>query len=884
MAIPYKNPGDSLTADEWNAIMTAMDALLANYWGGLSQVLSQGFSFGKHFFFFNPVTPPAGLHPLAYAALSTVQAHPGLYMPPGYYRQYNHAAITGLVGGLDKDADTPNNAFSPTFGVMRLALPSASYWWSTLFPEGGYGTYSSGIITYLDLGMCLQVLKVLGYAVTFGTKTVLTPPRLMANGQVEQVLPWDEINLMVSGNLAFPADWNKYNFFKIHNFGRAAAVVTFDGAFAVTVAAGASQCVRRTGPGGTYTLGGKYYQTMLPGDPRFYNYTALDDSNGGIDPTTGLPLYACAGPSVFQPMNLPLLAGQQLGRNFDLRQFINLASLYNGAGLLASCGLSTLMGDLMVMQGAVLGVRYSAGGGVYDNPAKYNVQQIPFTGFANITAFFASANPSYGVTWAYNASTGVITLTPASSTFWDSATKLDFTDMGANLIYFLTGALKLTLAPGAMTITPAQGTFSRRQRSKAATTTTEYNWAAWTLDGTGYHWGNSQGKNVSTAGLIADTADTVTSTTYSFMDTPQKLANIVLGINAGGVGSVSQITVTLTPCGPALTWTENYSIAAGFDPVMLGITNASSMQIMVHSRTVTVARGQLITGCGNNSWAPLSLTNFNPAWHYPRVPRCVGRQRTVNHNGANEPWQTATGSYTTQEPPNVINWYEWNPIRQVSVATTAAAVTIKAGFNYLGPVEQPLAGERPYAADSTGLLLYRWLAAGATDAQAYLRANYSAGFFPHGAAYSVNEFALIEGAALELRCQAEQYNLCASEANALPATPAKHGFGNLGNSYFTLDFRSLFLVSGGTGYQVGDKLGPQTYTAGTVTIQVTAVDANGGITGWTIVEDATPIGTFSALAAPQRPFQQFTGTPCHGSGATFDVTSGDGSGLSFIPI
>ena len=882
MAIPYKNPGDSLTADEWNSIMTAMDALLANYWGGLSQVLSQGFSFGKHFFFFNPVTPPAGLHPAAYGKLALLQTGggPNAAMPPGYFRQYNHGAITGLVLGLAEDTNTPNNAFSPTFGVMRLALPSAAYWWATLFPEGGYGTFGSGSVTYLDLGMCLQVLTQLGYPVTFGTKSVITPPKFIANGQVEQVLPWDEINLFINGNLTIPDDWNKYHFFKIHNFDRTPATVIFGSTHLVVIPAGGSQCVRRTGPGGTYTDGGKYYQAMLPGDPRFYGFTGADDEFGGINPTTGLPLYATPGPSVFQPMNLPWWPAGQLGRNFDLRQFINLASAYNAAGLVGTPGLASYMGDLMVMQGKVLGVRYSASGGVYGNPAKYNVLQNSFTGFGSIGAFFAALNPSHGVTWAYNSGTGVITLTPAT-TDWDSGTKLDLTDLGANLIYFLTGALKLTLVAGGLTITPAQGTFIRRKRCKPSPTATGYNFYTWTLDGTGYHLGPTVPVfYVNTGGIVQDSSDT-TWTTYSFMDTPQKMANLVTALSGGGIGSVSQLAVTLTPCGPALTWSEQYVIGPQFDLALLGINNGESLEITVNGRKVTVARGQLITGCGNNSWAPLSLTNFNPKWHFPRVPRCVGQQRTVNHNGANEPWQAVTGTYTTQEPPNVINWYEWNPMRQVSVATTAAALTIKAGFNYLGPIEQPLApaGERPYSSDSTGLLLYRWLAAGATDAVAYLRANYSAGFFPNG-----SEFTQIEGAALELRCQAEQYNLCASEANALPVTPAKGNVGNLGNPYFTLDFRSLFLVSGGTGYQVGDKLGPQPgIMTGTVTIQVTSVDANGGITGWTIVEDATPIGTFSALATPQRPFQQFTGTPCHGSGATFDVTSGDGSGLSFVP-
>ena len=71
--ISYKSAGESLTAYAWNSIFTAADALVTAYLNGLSPLLAQTGDNGspRKFFFFNPVVPPAGLHPLAYPWLAT---------------------------------------------------------------------------------------------------------------------------------------------------------------------------------------------------------------------------------------------------------------------------------------------------------------------------------------------------------------------------------------------------------------------------------------------------------------------------------------------------------------------------------------------------------------------------------------------------------------------------------------------------------------------------------------------------------------------------------------------------------------------------------------------------------------------------------------------
>jgi len=491
-----------------------------------------------------------------------------------------------------------------------------------------------------------------------------------------------------------------------------------------------------------------------------------------------------------------------------------------------------------------------------------------------------------GVGWSFNATTGAVTLTAHTL---GGGNRMEFTDMGSNLIYFLTGytsggQIKMTLGDSStlnptLTFTPPAGTFTRWQRQliqPAATTETFY---GYTFDGTTYAKSPAVNLTQINATMSADGADTY-SCSYNFMETPAKLATLIGNLGAaGGIAAPGNITLTLTPFGPALTWTEQYNIGAGFNAGQLGLAFNEALAITVLNRTVTAVRGQILA-CGHNSWAPLSLSNFNPPWHFPRLNRCVGTKRTVNHNGANEPWQTNTGSYTSSEPPNVVNFYEWQPIQPLSVSAVQASVYLKAGFSYLGPLEltyPPPGVELPWP-DTTGLLLAQWLAAGGTDMEAYKRAMADFGEWPNS-----TEAAAIENVAPQLRHQVEQFNVVASESNGIPVSPAKGNLGEVGTAGWTLDCRSCFIVSGGSGYHVGDQLGPNTGQSNTVLVQVTSVDSNGAITGFEIISDATPMAEFDAYETPLRPFGSFSGSPLHGSGATWDMATGDGSALTFIP-
>lgn len=79
--------------------------------------------------------------------------------------------------------------------------------------------------------------------------------------------------------LAFPSNWDRYRFFRIHNLGAASLTVTFSGgAHAVVVPAYGVKCVRRDSAAAGYLDGWNYFNRFKPGDLRCFNQP-LDDTS-----------------------------------------------------------------------------------------------------------------------------------------------------------------------------------------------------------------------------------------------------------------------------------------------------------------------------------------------------------------------------------------------------------------------------------------------------------------------------------------------------------------------------------------------------------------------------------------------------------------------------
>jgi hypothetical protein len=1006
MAVTYKNSGAMLNAAEWNTVFAAQDTLLTNVLSGLSPLLIIGSNIGvsfvgspcwpKMFFFFNPVAPTLNtLHPMAAACLGQMR---DLCVQKGFWRQYNHSAITTLIAGLSPDSGTPT-ATSSTFGVVRLTSPTLAAWYAAIYPESGYGTVTA---FPLDLDACLSVLTQTISGTTYnvclgptlatglGLPSDFTNGFINVNGTIERVHVWDEVELIITGNLSFPDTYNKYNNFRIHNFGRSSAVVTFGagtGGGVITIPSGECRCIRRTGPGGTYTAGFNYCQMMLPEDPRFF---ALAAQSAYATLDGGFVTHTVAG-DINNPIGSNALVAQQVGRNFDLTKFWDMSSLY--ASLFPAPALSMLVGDALVTLGKFLAVRWGAylghtggyllsglsfsvasavvsvrgtgyslldvltvvggtgdaatlsvtgifAGGAYTvavlDPGNYSVfptspasttggggtgatytltsvsgsavaaaETVPisFTGFAAIATALGLANTSYltentaGITWSLNTSTGVATLTAQMPTgsYWF----VDLIDLTTNLISFLTGNWRWTKlgtpSPpnGGLASTTLSGflkTFSRWARIVTQSNTTVVTYYSYTSGP--YTIGAAVNQNLVNQTCVADSTDTTLSLNYYITQQVQVLATFIALLDCTLI-NVTNIQIKLTPFGFAFCWQETYSIVTGFNLSLID-RSTNFIGMTRNLATLNIQRGFILNAVfGNSAFPPLfslnssasSASNQTP-WHFPRAGRPFASLRNITHDGTKEPWQTTNASYQSNEPPNVKRFFETMPATTESAEPTTEGITTEL-VTRMGAQDSIPGGA--WLQDSSGILFSLWYAGtlgGTINYEQYLRAVGDGARAP-----ATGERATVNGAATQLPDFVEHYNMAASQANGIPTLPKKNSMGNVGATAYTLTLSSIFIVSGGAGYVVGNVIYP--WIPGVQFIcklTVASVDGSGKLltvtlSGATVTDSGAPMSNvFNALVTPSRPFGHASDSGVSPTiNATFDFAAGDGTALNFLP-
>ncbi|MGA3265518.1 MAG: hypothetical protein ABSE16_01695 [Verrucomicrobiota bacterium] len=794
--------------------------------------------------------------------------------------------LTGSGSGM-KVSLTTTGAVAPIsndFQVVRLSAPTPQQWQGALAPAHPNNLYFT-----LTLDLCLSVVTypVSGqnYAVTFGPSFWIDPVYQFPVGVPDLAQPWEQVELFIIGNLSFPDTRNKYNLFRIHNFGTSAATVTFGNGSnggTITIPSGQCRCIRRTGPGGTYTAGYNYFQQMLPGDPRFFNLYSFYQTV-----SNGTPQYFAKDTALSNPMGIMTFLMQllttQVGLTtetaIDPTQFWEMSGLYcdsNPANaFFPPTALSDLIGDLLVTRGALMAVQnfsgpggnftgtlysittvtaadnwYGSGGvsvgnyclylgsqpgvpaiihvdavdsngkvtavslvygGLYStNPGNNNGSlagapytridftststqgtiNIPsglarFTGFENFASLIASLIPvppgyPYGsmVTWSFNESTGTMT-------FVNNGMAFDLLEVGTNLIHFLTnGGPNLTInGNGSTTVTVPKKRFDRNPRLASSETATNYTYYSFSQSGSTYTLGSQQTVTVENAAIAADPADTGHPVNYTFMDTVQTLVNCLDGMNCAFV-SVQNVQLLMTPFGPILAWQESYPIVAGFNSTFAyaNLTYGGLVKATISGTNLVVQRAYLLASAFNNSFPGVGSQT---PWHFPRSPRRYSLRRTVNHNGADEPWESYgvsgiaqalhTGAYTTLEPPNIARYFESKPIQPDLAEPEGAPVFIKAPFCKLGAEDSaiypgtysPLNG-----ADPTGIALAQWLQnglAGNWNYGAYLAAVGSGNDSPLSAALQ----AIVNAATPQTPCEIEHFNVAASQANGLIVGPAK---------------------------------------------------------------------------------------------------------------
>ena len=894
--IPYKSAGDSLTAAEWNLIFAQQDALLTSFYAGMSPLFFNGEKGNvRKFYFFNPVAPDVNqFHPIVTIsgspfALNTLK-DTGSF---GFWRQQNDTAIANLINSLSVDpSSTPSPATSADYQVTRLVQPSQAAWYAAVYPENAY----PGITMPVRLDLCMTVLKRGGNPITLAETNGSSDTANGAYeslGSIERQHQWDEVEIIVIGNISLPT--GKYSLFRIHNFGKAPAVVNY-GPATITVPAGGVKCLRKLA-NGTFLIGYNYFQQMVSGDPLFF--TMLNCTNGGI----ANPINSCALGS-----STGLLSSRN---NYDLSKFWDMTSLYTNpsAPLLAPVALSTLIGDLLVTKGVFIVQHPTAGGAL----------KLTFNGFAGLQALLSTAPTNASLTWSLNSSTGVVTVTRGGNL---DGLQLDLLDIGTNLVNFLSG--KQVYSPPTVGAAYANWSgflksISRHARLASSTSAPDM-------------------YGVTHASVAVDNTDNSTSANFTFMSTVQSLVNL-FNQSSCALVSLQNFQIILTPFGPALLWQEVFTIVTGFVPsALVAPGDFLSLYVNPSSSTLIGQRGMLLSQMfPTNSYAPLNNPASNPAWHFPRTSRKYALARLVQHNLPDEPWNPTTFTPDTFGGVTIQNGYECG----------GAVVLIYAGARYggtgykVGDVLVPVGGTGTAATFQVTQLLPQfgtvqvvtllspgsystfppsqfpgtipginvYVTGGSGDGQCVLTLikvphNFTVEppnvkrFFEvkpaateavepsqypsldklqsrMGAQDSLPSYpgswvdttrimlgrwlagnqtdlalykrALAEGgnvptqqeqfdtsnATLMLPLQSEHYNLAASQGNGLPTIPARRSVAPIGRTTFTLDFTTMFLVDGGSGNSVSEVMTVvEANGRPIVQFTVTGVNGTGGVTSF----------------------------------------------------
>lgn len=259
---------------------------------------------------------------------------------------------------------------------------------------------------------------------------------------LEQPLNYYQSELIVSGEqyrdgFHVPANYNKYNFFRVHNINNFPLAVKFFGTsgvvHTVTVSALGSKCVRREDIDTGYVDGFSHFHRMQDGDPR---YMVLDAAPSGQN--NSLRFNNVTNP--FIQFEYFEAARKYLNLLTDEREFWRAPEYHNQTTNktewehgdfrpLPAVGDDTPIGDLIAHRGKLITV--DANGG--------DRKEITFQGFGSIVADFAAA----GIT--VTESGGFLVFTCATDRDLIQVSSNILTALGGNPIMRMNPSISLSL-------------------------------------------------------------------------------------------------------------------------------------------------------------------------------------------------------------------------------------------------------------------------------------------------------------------------------------------------------------------------------------------------------------------------------------------------------
>jgi len=363
--IPYLVSGERPTAARMNALFDALDAKLSNLLTGKSFLFCDDAGFflsRKRFCFFSGLS--------AYAR--RFAAH-----------SYNHQLFVDAADGLAEltqaEMDSipiPGTPRDSELRIVHTKAPLESAHAGTDVPfNGSPGSYSS--FNFLDFSLEAHTREIAGERYWLQPWNSRIP---------EKIYRYALADIIIEGptSLTITRRQNKFNFFRFHNMTKNPVTISFDGDLSFTLPRWESVCYRRTGVGGIYTRGGRYFQKFLPDDPRLFQFNIQETG------TTSPVKWAMAANNVSNPKLLfdfvNQFAGPMLGAEwtFDNAMVHDVHSDY--ADLFGDpSDPATLIGDLIHHKGK-LKIARKAG------DAATTFAEVEFKGYRTLMNDFAAKN------------------------------------------------------------------------------------------------------------------------------------------------------------------------------------------------------------------------------------------------------------------------------------------------------------------------------------------------------------------------------------------------------------------------------------------------------------------------------------------------------------
>src|SRR5947209_5813266 len=292
--IPYVGRGQGITHQELDALYTEADRKLAAAFTNQAPVLwgngtpLQGM-YDRRFYFFS--TWPSSGFP---DTISEAVLRSGLGQIDPWFRKYDHAVFTNFVAAWPPatfDFADGRPVSDSGWPIVRIALENSdamvSTWCPRIWPDDPDPINNFRQFIFGALSYSLEAHK-RNYDDGTGAKDyfVYLNGSPSITGPPEYIHKWAAVDIIIGeggaagGALNFPDNWNKYNFFRFQNISKSPVTVTFGpGRLSFTIAALESRCVRRTSVTGAYTLGYRYFQKPMAGDPWFMRWPGHDWSN-----------------------------------------------------------------------------------------------------------------------------------------------------------------------------------------------------------------------------------------------------------------------------------------------------------------------------------------------------------------------------------------------------------------------------------------------------------------------------------------------------------------------------------------------------------------------------------------------------------------------------